>query len=156
MKDRNPAFINSAFNDTIPDSLRLDAMLFLNAAGEPIVCRISKDYQERFKASEDFLKFLQQGLSDDYLLNRTGNKSGLMVEGENFVFLSFFLSSQPVFHSDSSGPPRGTVIFARFLDAKELKFLGDLLKAGLMVRRKDSPLLSQGFLEAHKAFLEGA
>ncbi|HOI91139.1 MAG TPA: CHASE4 domain-containing protein [Candidatus Rifleibacterium sp.] len=90
MKDRNPAFINSAFNDTIPDSLRLDAMLFLNAAGEPIVCRISKDYQERFKASEDFLKFLQQGLSDDYLLNRTGNKSGLMVEGENFVFLSFF------------------------------------------------------------------
>lgn len=152
MKDRNPAFINSAFNDTIPDSLRLDAMLFLNAAGEPIVCRISKDYQERFKASEDFLKFLQQGLSDDYLLNRTGNKSGLMVEGENFVFLS----SQPVFHSDSSGPPRGTVIFARFLDAKELKFLGDLLKAGLMVRRKDSPLLSQGFLEAHKAFLEGA
>ena len=136
----------------MPDSLRLDAMLFLNAAGEPVVCRISKDYQERFKASEDFLKFLQQGLSHDYLLNRTGNKSGLMVEGENFVFLS----SQPVFHSDSSGPPRGTVIFARFLDAKELKFLGDLLKAGLMVRRKDSPLLSQGFLEAHKAFLEGA
>ncbi len=152
MEDRNQAFITSAFNDTMPDSLRLDAMLFLGSDGEPIVCKISREYQENFKTPEEFLKFLRQGLSDDYLLNRTGNKSGLMVEGESFVFFS----SQPVLHSDSSGSPRGTIIFAKFLDAKELKFLGDLVKAGLMVRRNDSPQLSQGFLEAHMAFKDGA
>ena len=152
MEDRNQAFISSAFNDTMPDSLRLDAMLFLDSAGTPLVCRISKDYQERFKTPEGFLKLLRQGLGDDYLLNLSGSKSGLMVEGENFLFLS----SQPVFRSDNSGPSRGTIIFAKFLDAKELKFLGDLVKAGLMVRRNDSPQLSHGFLEAHKAIAGGA
>lgn len=152
MKDHNQAFISSAFNDTMPDSLRLDAMLFLDSTGAPLICRISKDYQERFKTSEDFLKFLQHGLGDDYLLNRTGKKSGLMVEDESFVFLS----SQPVLHSDNSGPPGGTIVFAKFLDAKELRFLGDLVKAGLMVRRNDSLQMSQGFLEAHEALAGGA
>ena len=152
MEDRNQAFINSAFNDSMPDSLRLDAMLFLNSAGETLVCRISKDYQERFKTSEDFLKVLKKGLSDDYLSNRTGNKSGMMIKSEDFLLLS----SQPVFRSDNTGPPRGTIIFAKFLDTKELKFLGGLVKAGLMVRRSDSPKLSQGFAMAHKAFSDGA
>lgn len=54
MEDRNQAFISSAFNDTMPDSLRLDAMLFLNSPAHRLYAEFQRIIRSALKLRRDF------------------------------------------------------------------------------------------------------
>ncbi len=50
--------------------------------------------------------------------------------------------SQPIVHSDFSGPPQGVVIMGRYLNKAEISRLGELTRPSLTFTRTDDPALS--------------
>ncbi|MDO9325091.1 MAG: PAS domain S-box protein [Methanoregula sp.] len=56
--------------------------------------------------------------------------------------------SQPIVHSDYSGPPRGVVIMGRYLNKEEISRLAELTQPSLSLTRIDDPALSQNLVSS--------
>jgi len=153
--DKNEAFLKSNINSITLETLGINAIIFIDSRGEFVYTIHSKGINPG--KNEKFL--LPNGL--DQHLTKEGRfltHADTRSSAKGIVILPtgpMMLASRPIVKSDGTGPVRGTVVFARYLNTAELKDLGDIVKAELEIYRVDDPFLPKGFSEAQEALFQG-
>ncbi len=145
--DKNEAYVKSNLPANALETLQIDMMMFFNLRGE-FVYFVGRDNQ---LIPEEFKKKLIPGSA---LLTHADEKSfhgGIVALSK----ASVEVVSKPIIKSDGNGPIRGTVLFAKYLDAKELKSMGDTIKVDLDAQRIDAATLPPDFSAASEAFRQG-
>ncbi|HNW34290.1 MAG TPA: response regulator, partial [Candidatus Ozemobacteraceae bacterium] len=154
IENRSETFIKANLNSISLETLRLDAMIFINVRGEPVYSNCKCSAPDA-KAGMLLPKGLGQYLSPgSYFLSHADTKSspaGIVVLPAG----PMLLASKPIIKSDGTGPIRGTILFGKFLDAAELKYLGGIVKVDLELQRIDTSSLPAGFSAAQAEFLKG-
>lgn len=122
-EDRNQDYIDSNFQDSSFNSLRMNLILILDTSGEPI-------HGQAFDLESDEMtpvpsSFLQQLSSSSPLVQHQETDTGTqgiltLPEGPMLV------AAEPILNSQGEGPIHGTLIMARHFDADELEYLGAL------------------------------
>jgi|GEM_PF-6681766 len=149
IEGKNEAFIKSNLTPLILDTLQLDMMLFFNSRGELVydMCRThEKEMTHIF--SPQFKKQL------DVLLTHRNEKSSIAGIAAAFEG-PMLVASRPIVHSDETGPIRGTIVFASYLDAEEMQRFGQIIRAEMSVEKINNVFLPPDFVRAREAFLEG-
>ncbi len=136
IEDANPEYIKSNPTDETLAGLRLNLILFTNSTGG-IVFGKGFDLENKVEAPipESFLS----SLSGNSTLLRHGdtqhNVTGVVLLPEG----TMLIASYPILTSDWKGPVRGTLIFGRYLDEKEIKRLSGITHLSFKVHRLDGP-----------------
>ena len=125
MRTRSRAFIVSNLSPNILDDLDLAAMVFIDPDGNVVEARLT---QPKGKAGP--IPELGPGtgitrLPDILRLTGTPDHPGGVIRTE--LGPPLLLVSRPIVRSDGSGPPRGTLIFARWLDAARVEEFSEVL-----------------------------
>ncbi|RJO65232.1 MAG: PAS domain S-box protein [Candidatus Omnitrophota bacterium] len=137
----NPAYITSNINSITFQGLKINFMVFVNASGKVVLVKAFDLMQEKeIPASELLLSRLQPGSSFLQQKNIFEATKGLVM----LEAYPAFVVSRPIITSEGKGPPRGTLLFGRFLDEGEIKSLSTFTGCPLVMHRIDrSPAESE-------------
>ena len=152
VKDGNETFVKTNLTPTTFENLKLDLQIFLNSRGECISV-MNKDPVKGLTPDlpEGFKDHLQKG---SILITHPAEKS--FVSGIiELPTKTLMVASRAVLKSDGTGPARGSLIFAKYLDADELKYLSGIVKVGMGEESLNAPVLPPDFSDALQAFLGG-
>ncbi|MEG4803277.1 response regulator [Microcoleus sp. ARI1-B5] len=122
---RNEDFVKSNFVDSTFVYLRLNLLVLLDSNGKTI---FSKGFDLKSKTEMPIPANLKQHLISELLESPTGSddrgaaKTGVITLPE----ATLLIASKPIFDSNAQGPPRGTLILARYLDSTEIGLLSKL------------------------------
>ena len=122
---RNEDFVKSNFVDSTFVYLRLNLLVLLDSSGKTI---FSKGFDLKSKTEIPIPESLKQHLTDALLESGTGSgdrppaKTGVLTLPE----ATLLIASKPIVNSNAQGPPRGTLILARYLDSNEIGLLSEL------------------------------
>jgi PAS domain S-box-containing protein len=135
----DPNYINSNLQPYGFDNLNLNLIVITNTRGE-VLFSGAYDPQSRlmvtvpvFFSGQLDLKNPLMNMSDPHQAT-TGIV--MLPEGPMLVV------SQPIVHSDFSGPSQGVVIMGRYLNKEEIARLAELTRPSLTITRTDNPVLS--------------
>lgn len=145
--DKNQAYIDSNLQDTSLGNLRLNFMVFIATNGA-----IVKEKGISFETNKDIPipKDLHNLLLKPNII--TTHKT-LDSKSEGIVRLAngfILFVSRPILTSDATGPIRGTLIFARFIDKEFLQKISELEHSKIDIRDYYSDSLPQNFANAKK------
>ncbi len=134
--DRNQAFVTSNLNQITLTNLHIDALLILDEAGEVVSSILSEKFSSDKSPGREIPPGMKNFLrADSHFLNHKTCQSF----SEGLIILPIgpaILASRPITKSDYSGNEiNGTILFAKVVDAKELEYLGNLLKANIDIRQ---------------------
>lgn len=138
IEDGNSAFIKTNLADKAFANLHVDLMLFVHRSGR-IVFSKALDLQsgKHMPPPEDLRDHLSVG---GPLVNALGPIDGvagiLCLRG-----LPLLVTARPIRTSEGKGPPRGTLIWGRYLDDDETRRLSQLTHLSLTFHRFDGPPL---------------
>lgn len=125
----NEAYLQANLSDVTFANLRLNVMLFFNAANQLVFAR-AFDLEQQVEVE------ISQPLRDHFanntlLLTHANPESSftgfLLLPGE----LPLWVASRPIVPSDYQGPIRGTLIIGRYMDATQLGALAEKTKLTL-------------------------
>ncbi|MEG4282453.1 response regulator [Microcoleus sp. A006_D1] len=122
---RNEDFVKSNFVDATFVSLRLNLLVLLDSNGKTI---FSKGFDLKSQTEIPIPENLQQHMTEALLQSSTEQgdrlpaKTGVLTLPE----ATLLIASKPIFDSNAQGPPRGTLILARYLDSSEIGLLSEL------------------------------
>ncbi|MFC1939135.1 CHASE4 domain-containing protein [Chloroflexota bacterium] len=104
-------------------NLRLNVMLFINSSGQTVFGKaVDLVNEEEIPIPPGFRKYLADNSPLLEQPGTEGSKSGIiLLEGGPMLIVS-----RPILTSDDEGPARGTVIFGRYLDSREMERLTQL------------------------------
>jgi PAS domain S-box-containing protein len=125
IEDRNEAFMASNMNSGSLESLRVDAMVFLNARGD--VVSAASGHSGSHNLSEISPDLAQLVADGDPLFrhdSETSVKSGLIRLGDEMAVVA----SRPILTSHSEGPMRGTLVFVRMVTPEFVATVGERLR----------------------------
>ena len=150
IEDKNEAYIKSNLTLLALETIKIDMMLFFNLRGELVYSNNheSDNKEVGYLLSTKFKKQL------DILLTHKDAQSFVM----GIVMLPegpALMVSKPIVKSDGKGPIRGTLIFVSRLDAEEIMYLKQIIRAEMSVEKMDDVLLPSDFAAARAAFLKG-
>ncbi|MBF0522560.1 MAG: PAS domain S-box protein [Candidatus Omnitrophica bacterium] len=151
IEDRNEAYIKSNLTTNALDTGKIDMMAFLNSHGE-LVYFMGRDAgkEQRFFL-EELESYLAPGSAVLKHPDEKSSVSGIII----FSRGPMMIVSKPIVTSEGKGPVRGTIIFAAYLNAAELKHFGEIIKVDLDVQRFDAISLPPDFTAAREAFGKG-
>ncbi len=152
VENRNTKYIESYLIRSSLELLKIDMMYFFNASGE-LVHFLSSSRGDIAKAlkQEDIKHYFAKGSA---ALNHTELDSSLA----GMVMTPYgplAIAARPILKSDFTGPIRGTLIFAKWLDAAELKRMGAIVRVEMEVRGAEGGSLPPDFKAAQALFLKG-
>lgn len=146
-----PGLLSELDNRTL-DHLRFNYILFYNASGELIAGTgydIEKQQETPVLASLTTLPLAPAVIST---MQSQGNGFiGIMGDPQDPLLLAV----QPVYGPDTSTPPIGYILMARYLDATEIQRLGNLVQLPLDIRRYNDPALPADYKSAMASFQNG-
>ncbi|WP_293339382.1 response regulator [Microcoleus sp. CAWBG58] len=122
---RDQEFIKSNFVNTTFVYLRLNLLVLLDSDGKTI---FSKGFDLKSKTEIPIPASLQQHLTEALLESQTSSEEGYPAK-TGVVTLpeaTLLIASKPIVNSNAQGPPRGTLILARYLDNTEIGLLSEL------------------------------
>ncbi len=122
---RNQEFLKSNFVNATFGYLRLNLLLLLDSNGKTI---FSKGFDLKTKTEIPIPATLQQHLTEALLKSQTSSEEGYPAK-TGVVTLpeaTLLIASKPIVNSNSQGPPRGTLILARYLDNTEIGLISEL------------------------------
>ncbi len=132
----NEQFIDSNLPDSTFVDLRLNLVAFFSAEGSPVYTSTFDFLEnEQKKTPPELLRFFaQHPKSIKHKTNESFVKGICLTPKGPLLFCS-----RPILTSDVTGPIRGALVFARFLDLTEIEKIGDAaglhLKAVPVIRR---------------------
>ncbi len=123
-------------------TLRLNAILFEDGAGRPVLGR-GYDLEEEREAPlpDGLLNHLSAG-GPLQCASGTDRKTDGILSLPGGIFL---VSARPVLTSDGNGPPAGTLIFGRLLDGNEVERIASLAQLPVRIERILDPRGPAGF-----------
>ena len=118
---RNPNFVKSNFVDSTFVYLRLNLLVLLDSSGKTI---FAKGFDLKSKTEIPIPESLKQQLTEALLDSSTVDraKTGVLTLPE----ATLLIASKQIVNSNAIGPPRGTLILARYLDSTEIGLLSEL------------------------------
>ncbi|MEW6075745.1 MAG: CHASE4 domain-containing protein [Candidatus Omnitrophota bacterium] len=135
INDLNPAYIKSNINSVTFQGLKINFMVFINSSGKVVLANAFDLGQAKAApVSELLLSRLQP--SSVFL-----QQKNIQVATKGLVMLEeypAFVVSRPIITSEGKGPPRGVLVFGRFLDEEEVKNLSALSGLPLVMHRIDT------------------
>lgn len=136
MQGHDPDFVDSNLNDRTLVSLRLTAIIFMNRSGR-VVWSQGFDPIQGIKAPlpEGLMKHLQAGSPLLYAANIEDRVKGFLLLPQGLMLVA----SCPVTGSDGLGPPVGTLIMLRGLNAQESAAIAERVRLPLSIERADTP-----------------
>jgi signal transduction histidine kinase len=124
------------YNDFFVDN-RMNLVLIVDRAGRVV---FGKAFDLESNRSVPIPQRFQQFASHDILLNHTAVTSTI-TGVVSLPIAPMLISSRPIVNSLEQGPVRGTLIFGRYLDSREIGQLAAITHLNLMIDRHDgSPL----------------
>jgi diguanylate cyclase (GGDEF)-like protein/PAS domain S-box-containing protein len=152
MQDNNPNFVKSNVHPQAFISLKLNFILFVNSDDRLVV---GQGFDLQQTKNIDIPSSLRLQLSPSLLLKPALPSSrikalGILILPEN----SLLIVARKILTSEAKGPSRGTLIFARYFDAKAIDGLASITNQSLSIQRYDNPQLPPDFQIAH-ANLQG-
>jgi PAS domain S-box-containing protein len=151
VEDGNIEFIQSNFNLQTFVNLKINFVLIYDSEGRNLFTRAADfEKQEETVVPQSVLKhFFSDGTIFSRVLKNT-SVSGLLDVPEG----TLLLSAQPILDSNTEGPVRGMMVFARYLDTKEIAHLAGIVNLALAVYSINDPELPSDFQRAGKFFSE--
>ncbi|MCK6624024.1 MAG: ATP-binding protein [Anaerolineae bacterium] len=143
--DGNETYIESNLQESTLLNFNINAMLFLNTAGELV---FGKAIDLQTQTAVDTPPSLQDHLANNTLiLSHTTPQEGLsglisLPEGP------LLFASHPIVTSNYEGPIHGTLLVGRYLDAAEIESLAEQTHLSISVRRFDEAQLPPDFQAA--------
>lgn len=130
METRNPEYIESNLVTTGIVGLEINFIIYFDLQKQPIV---QKAIDFRAGNEIDLPPSILAAFSSDsgYLEEFTPNESRsgvLVLDGKILIF-----GIRPIIRSDKAGPPRGSLLWARYLDEQEIESIADELHVALRV-----------------------
>jgi sensor domain CHASE-containing protein/HPt (histidine-containing phosphotransfer) domain-containing protein/HAMP domain-containing protein len=150
--DRNRAYAQSNLTDEALAALKINVILMLDASGKVV-----------FGTAFDLGKGTSVAIPES-LQRRLGAGSPLLAHRSTESVLSgilllpespLMIVSRPILKSDGTGPIRGTLLFARFLDDAEFQQLSQVTHLSIERRRADDRDLPADFREVQSAAGKG-
>lgn len=149
--DSNEEYISSNVPANLLEQLRLDAIAFINVSGEVVFAKTASGSSRVNCVLEGMERHLAKG---GFFVTHPDEKSSrkgiVMLRGGPLMMVS-----QPIVKSDGSGPSRGCIVFAKYLDTNELRRLSSIIKVGMEIQKDNPVSLPSDFLEAAAAFARG-
>ncbi len=151
IEDVNGEYIKSNLTDETFITLRLNVMLFVHHSGRIVFSKaFDLEREQEIPTSPDLLRQLSD---NSPLLSRPGTysfTSGIILLKEGPVLIT----SKPILTSENKGPVRGTLIFARYLNAETINYLSQVTLFPITVRPLDN-VVYPDFKEALQPLLQG-
>ncbi|MCM2266815.1 MAG: PAS domain S-box protein [Elusimicrobiales bacterium] len=150
--NRNRAFIDANLMPIALENLQIDMMAFFDTRGDVIYFMDNSHASEMsLRVPEDLKEYLGKGSA---FLQQTKEDSvlyGVVMARRGPVAIA----ARPILKTSGKGPARGTMVFARHIDAAELKRLSGIIKVPMDLRRADESAPPPGFAEARKKLFNG-
>jgi signal transduction histidine kinase len=145
--DLNDNYRDGNTHDGIFQSYNLNVMLFVNIKGE---IAFGKGYDQNNDLEMPVPPSLEPYLKPDgILLNHTNSNGELNNAGIKGILLlpegPMMIVSSPILTTEKQGPTHGSIIWGRYLDAKEIQAIADKTKVALAVQEINKPYLSSDF-----------
>ena len=132
MRTRSPRFLETGLPTTQQATARVNLVGLIDTGGA-LVLGVALD-------GEDAIMSLPAGAEKVLAARALSPHDGTGVQGILRLGERVLLvASHPILRSDESGPSRGTLVMARFLDARQLADLARYAHAALTVHRVDDP-----------------
>ncbi|MDP3563412.1 MAG: CHASE4 domain-containing protein, partial [Methanoregula sp.] len=139
VQGKDPNYIKSNLQQYGFDNLNMNLIIITNTKGEVL---FSGSYDLKKKVMVPVPRFFSGHLDPANPLMQMSDPhqgtSGIMMLPEGPILVV----SQPIVHSDYSGPPQGVVIMGRYLDNAETARLAELTHPSLTFTRTGDPALS--------------
>ncbi|WP_019498301.1 EAL domain-containing protein [Pseudanabaena sp. PCC 6802] len=143
MQDKNPNFVKSNIHAQAFLSLKLNFILFVDPANRLIA---GQGFDRIQSKSIDIPESLRSQLKPNALLRPVAPNSNIRALGILMLPESpLLLVSREILTSEAKGPSRGTLIFARYLDASEVSHLAATTNLSVTVKQFDDPQLPLDF-----------
>jgi len=130
VKDGNKGFVNSNITESAFSGMKLNTIIIIDTAGKIIY---GQGFDSTTKKISPLPSDMQSHLvsTDPILQHSSPNDShaGILMLKDG----PLMLASRPIVNSSGKGPIRGSLIFARFLNADEVARLSDLTHLSLSV-----------------------
>lgn len=123
---------NNFYDDFLADN-RLSLVLIVDSAGRTV---FGKAFDQESHQPVLIPQRFQQLTSHDILLNHTAITS-IITGVVSLPNAPMLISSRPIVTSQEHGPIRGTLIFGRYLDSRELEQLAAITHLNLTINRLD-------------------
>jgi PAS domain S-box-containing protein len=139
VEDVNSAYIEANLTDKALSDLRVNMIVYVNPAGQVVYSKgIDLLMASDAPVPNELLARLVPG---DKLLEPS--LAGTSVAG--YILLPhapLLVAAKPILTNEGNGPAHGTLIFGRYLDEAEVKFLAQITHLNISVRRLDQTLPS--------------
>ncbi len=149
IENRSEEYITANFPTNLYDTLKLDVLVFIDLQGKIVFARNSKAApvadKDNSPLPEGFSSLLATGSRFLTHVDETSSPTGLMILPQGLMMVA----SRPILPSTGKGRILGTIIFAKLLDAAELKRLSAIVKVGIEVE----PCAADGLPAGHMAAL---
>jgi signal transduction histidine kinase/DNA-binding NarL/FixJ family response regulator len=153
VRDLNPAYIKSSLPVQSLANVGINAIAYFDATGKLVFSRqIDLAGEKEVRFSESLSRHLQPG---SRLLNQPSLDSsvkGLLMLPEG----PMLIAARPILKSDKTGPSRGTLVMARYLDANRMAALRRILLRDPSLRNVSSPDLPVASRAALGELLSGS
>ncbi len=144
VESRDENYIEANLADDTFNNSQVSVMLFVNASGK-LVFGKAFDLSAQTEVPVPATLLQRISIIDDPLLQHTDLAAGLagvLLAPEGLMVID----SRPILQSSGKGPSRGSLIVARFLDAREVQRLSTITVLSLTMARFDDPQAPADFL----------
>lgn len=145
--DHNNAYIGSNLQDTSLANLNINFMIFIASNGAIIHEKgISLETRKDIPLPKDFHDLLlKPGIITSHKTPDSKSQGIVKISNGFIIFVS-----RPILTSNGTGPIRGTLIFARYIDKEFLKKIADLEHSEVNIQDYNSSSLPADFSEAKR------
>ncbi|MBF0107124.1 MAG: response regulator [Deltaproteobacteria bacterium] len=152
MQDKNEDYIKG---NLVPESIvstGIDFIIFVDKKGGMFHSfGLDKKTAKEIPVPEDFIQFVKGNHKSFDLSDSKQVVSGLILTSGGVIMLG----ARAILTSSSTGPARGTIIFASYLTQDDLTKMGEIVQATLEISRLDAQNVPADFKQARAAFARG-
>jgi len=135
IEDGTKTYVDVNVQNQTLTGLKINVMLFVNNSGSVVYAKCIDVYSgEEKPIPEDLLKVIENGTI--LTKEKYDTISGLVLLDEN----PMFISGHPILTTQHQGPPKGTLIFGRYLDRPLLDSFKKATQSSLLMYRTDREL----------------
>jgi signal transduction histidine kinase len=145
-------YIDKNYYDDLFADNRLNLVLIVDTSGKIV---FGKAFDLNAQQEVPVPQYFQQLTTHDSLLDR-GTSADPISGVLSLPDAPMLISSRPILTSEEQGPIRGTLMFGRYLDAREIGRLAEITHLTLSVHRHDQPDLPADLAAAKQALAGGA
>jgi PAS domain S-box-containing protein len=145
IQDNNRAYYDN-FGDAGITAIKINLMAYFQPSGHLLYGTAFDTVQGRkVPLPPQFLKFMQSRNGRALLrLDAKSSRTGILMLPSSPILLA----ARPILTNEKRGPVRGTLIFGRYLDTKEMQSISSLMTLPLAISRLDRPPTTPDFATA--------